>query len=284
LPQSFLLLNPGFEEGQVGWARYGGDFSVSNGSRHGGMLSGQLTSASNSTKWVYQTVVIDPLSGYEFSGWLKPQGAIRGAYLRISWYASLDGSGRALATDDSTARLSQAVNDFAFFTTGPVAPPPGARSARVRAMLGPYEGAFATLLMDDFAFLPTGPASALLKPKETAVDEDEEDAVEEPEPTPRPKATPAATRTPRPAQASVAAANETPVMARAVATRTRAPLALNSDGVETDDPRSGTDVVFVKDTNPPAEPVDHSFAIVLSASIVAAAILVGAWQVTKRKS
>ena len=104
-------MNPSFEEGQRGWAKYGGDFTISNGVRHTGAGSGQLTSATTSTKWVYQTVIIDPTSGYELSGYLRPQGDVKSAYLRISWYASFDGTGSALATDDSTVKLTSPTND-----------------------------------------------------------------------------------------------------------------------------------------------------------------------------
>jgi hypothetical protein len=251
---SFLLINPSFEEGQRGWTKYGGEFTISNGIRHTGALSGQLTSATTSTKWVYQTVLIDPNSGYELSGYLRPQGDVKTAYLRISWYASFDGTGNALATDDSTVKLTFATNDFVYLTTGPVPPPPFAHSARARALLGPNSGAFATLLMDDFAFVQTGPASALVKlPKATADD----DETEEPEPEPRPKSTPTATRTPRAPRATetpqpeTRTARETPeVVARISATRVRPLPRLNSDGVESDDEPQAREVLFLENERP----------------------------------
>jgi hypothetical protein len=244
------LINPSFEEGQRGWAKYGGEFTVSSAARHTGALSGQLTSATTSTKWVYQTVIIDPNSGYELSGYLRPQGDVKTAYLRISWYASLDGTGSALATDDSTVKLTFPTNDFVYLTTGPVAPPPFAHSARARALLGPNTGASATLLMDDFAFVQTGPAFALVKPSKVTAEDEE---TEEPEPVPRPKSTPTATRTPRAPgatetpQRQMATVRETPeVIARVATTRTRPLPRLNSDGVEASDEPQAREVIFLE--------------------------------------
>ena len=157
-------INPSFEEGQRGWAKYGGEFTISSGARHTGALVGQLTSATTSTKWVYQTVIIDPNSGYELSGYLRPQGDVKSAYLRISWYASFDGTGTALANDDSTFKLTFPANDFVFLTTGPVAPPPFAHSARARALLGPNGGRLRHALMDDFPSAERSGRSAPIKP------------------------------------------------------------------------------------------------------------------------
>jgi len=198
---------------------------------------------------VYQTVLVDPNSGYELSGYLRPQGDVKTAYLRISWYASFDGTGSALATDDSTVKLTFPASDFVYLTTGPVPPPPFAHSARARALLGPNSGAFATLLMDDFAFVQTGPASALVKPPKATAEEDE---TEEPEPTPRPKSTPTATRTPRAPRATEtpqleSATVETPeVIARISATRAKPLPRLNSDGVESDDEPQAREVLFLE--------------------------------------
>ena len=277
---SFLLINPSFEEGQRGWAKYGGEFTISSGTRHTGALSGQLTSATTSTKWVYQTVIIDPNSGYELSGYLMPQGNVKSAYLRISWYASFDGTGSALATDDSTVKLTFPANDFVFLTTGPVAPPPFAHSARARALLGPNSGAFATLLMDDFAFSQTGPASALVKLPKATVEDDE---TEDPEPTPRPRSTPTATRTPRAPSATetpqreAASGRETPeVIARIAATRTRPLPRLNSDGVETTEEPQAREVVFLENERQVVQQGSNwplAISILLGSGLVALAVV-----------
>jgi hypothetical protein len=242
-----MLINPGFEEGQKAWSKFGGEFTISNGTRRGGVLAAQLTSGTDSTKYLYQVVVIDPTSAYEFSGYLRPQGNVKSAYLRISWYASFDGSGAAIATDDSTLKLTGPTNEFVYLTTGPVAPPPFARSVRVKPMLGPVASAPAMLFMDDFAFVPAGPAAALLKQPTLDADEEMSDLGEEPEPTPRPRTTPQPTRTPRPAAVQVSEPKQTPdTTARGSTMRTRpqAP-SLNSDGVPTDEPEA-TEVIFLE--------------------------------------
>ena len=285
---SFLLINPSFEEGQRGWAKYGGDFTISSGMRHSGSLSGQLTSATTSTKWVYQTVVIDPTSGYELSGYLRPQGDVKSAYLRISWYGTFDGTGSALATDDSTAKLSTSSNDFVYFTTGPVAPPPLARSARVRALLGPNSTAFATLLMDDFAFVQTGPASALVKPAKVTAEEDE---AEEPEPTPRPKTTPTATRTPKAPRAGEAPEpRETPQVISRVSSASTKPKPVprvNSDGIETTEEPQAREVIFLENQPEPAvRVVDNRLAILVGffgATLIVCVTIAGAAIYLKRQ-
>jgi hypothetical protein len=137
---------------------------------------------------------------YNLSGYVSAQGAVGSAYLRVSWYPTLDGSGRAIATDDSTGRVTGANSDFAFLSTGPLAPPPGAYSARVRALLTPVSTSYAAMYVDDFSFTTAGPASAIA-PKSGASDDDT-DLPSEDEPAPRPKRTPTPTRTPRPPTAT----------------------------------------------------------------------------------
>ena len=72
--------------------------------RRSGGAAGRYLSESESTKWLYQIVAIDPALAYEFQGAAMTEGAVSEAYLRISWYGSGDGSGSAISTDDSTSR------------------------------------------------------------------------------------------------------------------------------------------------------------------------------------
>jgi hypothetical protein len=103
--------------------------------------------------------------------------------------------------------------------------------------------------MDDFAFVQTGPASALAKaPKASAAEDDE---TEEPEPTPRPKTTPTptVTRTPRtPRAGDTPEPRETAaVLSRVSATRTKPLPHVNSDGIETTEEPQAREVVFLQD-------------------------------------
>ena len=245
-PTSLQFVNGSFEEGLRGWYRYGGDLqTVSSPARSGG--AGALSSSTTSTKWAYQVVNIDPSLAYEFAGFLRSGGGIKSVYLRISWYDSLDGSGRALSTDDST-RLTNTGDTFAFVSTGGIAPPATARSARLRVMLSP-EGAGGTVVyLDDFSFVTT----VASRTANRTADPDEPAEAPVPTATPQQSDTPAPTRTPSSADetptTSASAANQTPRQSvtppRPSGRNTTSPspvaetLALRSDGTPAE-PTSG---------------------------------------------
>lgn len=154
-----VFVNGGFDQGLYGWHKYGGELSASNG-------AGVLSSGTASTKWAYQTVAVDPARYYEFAGSLRPDGGVASAFLRISWYASADGSGSALSTTDSIGDVSGPSGSYETVTTGPVQPPEDAHTARVRVMLAPVSDAPANLLMDNFSFGVTAAPTAT--PRATA--------------------------------------------------------------------------------------------------------------------
>jgi hypothetical protein len=167
------FINGGFEDGTSGWQKFGGEIRDVSGPRRGGSGAGAFTSSTTSTKWVYQTVRIDPAQVYEFQGYVLPGDGIAQTFLRISWYASADGSGTAIATDDSLARVSGASASFVHLTTGGRQPPPSARSARLRLMLAPADADSATVHLDDFSFGLAPPAAATPPPASTAVAADD---------------------------------------------------------------------------------------------------------------
>lgn len=157
-----LLVNGGFEVAQggqpVGWRKQGGVLTQASSPVHGGRFSGALTSASSSTKWAYQIVPVVGGAWYEFDAYVyQNDPRVQAALLRISWYASADGSGGALATVDSAAELAQPAPDFRYLTTGPVQAPPGVQSARARILLRPRSEASAVIYIDDASFRPTTP-------------------------------------------------------------------------------------------------------------------------------
>jgi hypothetical protein len=164
-----VFINGGFEDGIDGWSKFGGELSTSANQRLSGEAAGRLTSATQSTKWAYQPVRIDPARTYEFQGYVATDGDVSEAYLRIAWYTSDDASGSALSSIDSLSRLGSA-SGFAYLTTGPVAPPPDARSARLRVILAPASTSTATIFMDDFSFGTTTapPATRTPVPEPTA--------------------------------------------------------------------------------------------------------------------
>src|SRR3990172_12147460 len=85
---------------------------------------------------------------------LKDDGGVGEALLRISWYASSDGSGGQLSTADSQPLRADSPR-FVALDTGAVQAPLEARSARVRLLLRPLSGSPATVYFDDVSFQET---------------------------------------------------------------------------------------------------------------------------------
>lgn len=158
------LRNPGFEEVAdgvpVAWQKYGGEL-VTTARARSGERAGLLRSASDATKWAYQTVLVEGGAWYEFDAWvLSEDPAVERALLRVSWYASADGSGAALATADSTSALGEPGRAYRHLTTGPVQAPPEARSARPRILLAPAGAGPASIAIDDAGWRGTAPPTA----------------------------------------------------------------------------------------------------------------------------
>jgi hypothetical protein len=160
LPRTSLLSNGGFEVAEAGrpagWRTQGGVLGQVASPVHGGRFAAAFASASDSTKWAYQTVPAQALAWYELDGYVSHNDPrVEGALLRVSWYASADGSGSAISSADSTAELVDAAAGYRYLTTGPVQAPPGARSAKARVLLRPRSSAGAVIYIDDLAFWPT---------------------------------------------------------------------------------------------------------------------------------
>jgi hypothetical protein len=156
------LLNGGFEEvdssgGPAGWSKYGGTLVSDEGVVLSGARAARLDSATESTKWVYQTVLVQEGGAYAFEAWLRAGAGLNGAWLRVSWYASADGSGAAIGASDSTTQLDPGSTEWQRLTTGSVLAPPGAASAKLRAVLQPASSAPASLAVDDASFGPAAP-------------------------------------------------------------------------------------------------------------------------------
>jgi hypothetical protein len=154
-PAGGALANGGFEDGLSPWQKFGGELVLASSPVHGGSSAGSLVSATASTKWAYQVVTVDGGGIYLFDGYLLADSGVSEAYLRISWYASADGSGTALSNTDSTEGITGGADAFAYLTTEGVEAPLSARSARARVMLAPAGNARAVLYMDDLSFGPS---------------------------------------------------------------------------------------------------------------------------------
>lgn len=149
----------------AGWEKYGGTLSRANSPVHSGAYAARLQSDTDSTKWLYQTVAVTGGDWYAFDAWvLHDDDNVRSASLRVSWYASGDGSGRALASADSSAHLTSPAPEYRFLSTGSIAVPGDARSARLRILLAPVSATPASILVDDATFAPSAPSSAPLDP------------------------------------------------------------------------------------------------------------------------
>ena len=165
-PASFpSLVNGGFEELRgdgtpYGWHKVGGEMATTSSLHSGGGRAAALTSRTGSTKWLFQTISVRGGSHYRLRAMArKDDPAAREALLRVSWYASADGSGGQLSTADSQPLEADSPR-FAPLDTGAVQAPAEARSARVRLLLRPLSGSPATVYFDDVLFQRTGPPSA----------------------------------------------------------------------------------------------------------------------------
>ncbi len=159
------LLNGGFEDAidgvLIGWGKYGGTLRQTSTHQRSGSYAAALSSDTQSTKWAYQPVRVNPDRAYEFDGYiLLGDPAVDEVFLRISWYSSDDASGSAIATSDSTERLSGDDPSFRYLTTGAMLVPAGARSAKVRVVLVPVSSARATVYLDDMSLREVYPETA----------------------------------------------------------------------------------------------------------------------------
>ena len=173
VPATEGLRNGGFEEaGPDGlpsfWQKYGGELESTSTVHSEGQYAAALSSQTSSTKWAYQIVTVQGETAYVLSAQaLKDDPAVAAAYLRVSWYASPDASGQAIASADSTERLIDDSPEFRFLTTGAVIAPAEAASAKTRLMLDPAGEAPGTVYFDAVAFEQTVPPEPAPSPSAT---------------------------------------------------------------------------------------------------------------------
>ncbi len=152
-----MLANGDFEVVSAGkpayWEKFGGTM-VASGEAAGGTYAGCLESETSSTKWLYQVVQVDGGGWYEASASARVDGSGE-AVIRISWYASADGSGSQMDQAESNATSSAG---WEWLGTGSVQAPDDAQSARVRLVLRPLGNA--TACFDDAVFVPAAAAEA----------------------------------------------------------------------------------------------------------------------------
>lgn len=161
-----VLTNGGFEDLDsdglpYGWRKFGGQISSVVEPRLQGSHALLFASATTSTKWVYQTVSVEPGAYYQTSvSGLKNDPASESLFLRLSWYASDDGAGSAITSVDSVEALEANAPAFRTLSTGPVQAPAGARSVRVKLMLRPVSASPAAGYFDDVRLTRVPPPAA----------------------------------------------------------------------------------------------------------------------------
>ncbi|MGH2634525.1 MAG: lamin tail domain-containing protein, partial [Tepidiformaceae bacterium] len=157
-----MLADGDFEQDQggapAGWSKFGGTMGLT-GEAYDGDHAATLTSTTTSTKWLYQAVPVDGGEWYVATAVARIEGDGE-ASLRLSWYASADGSGSQLDEVDGDATTS---SEWTELSTGPVQAPSDANSVRVRLMLRPASSAEVTATFDNASL--TGAAA----PPPTAV-------------------------------------------------------------------------------------------------------------------
>jgi hypothetical protein len=157
------LRNAGFEDvdddgSPIGWRAYGGSLATTDVTARGGSHAARFESSTDATKWLYQAVSVSGGAGYAFGAWVGDDDEnVAAAFLRVSWYASEDASGAALATDDSNSRLTSPAREYRYLTTDGIVAPAEAHSARLRIMLAPKSAGHAVIFADDASFGPADP-------------------------------------------------------------------------------------------------------------------------------
>lgn len=162
-----LLANGDFEVVREGkpahWEKYGGTMLASGESARG-TFAACLESDTTSTKWLYQVAAVRAGAWYR-AGAIARVSAGGTASLRVSWYASADGSGSQLSQEQSEGTGSGTWSEL---STGPVRAPDEARSARVRLVFQP--GGPGSACFDDAEFTETGAAVATPTPSSTSTE------------------------------------------------------------------------------------------------------------------
>ena len=126
-----------------------------------GDLALQFVSRTKLTKWAYQVVTVEAGRTYEFTASSATGSATPQAFLRVSWYASADGTGSLITSQDSP-ETSSATAAFQHLSTGAIEAPADAQSGKLRLMLRPASAATAFAYFDSLSFakVPAAPGAS----------------------------------------------------------------------------------------------------------------------------
>ena len=162
-PRQFpTLTNGSFEDVRedgtpYAWRKVGGEIAATDTAHVDGDLALLFLSRTASTKWAYQVVTVEAGRAYEFAGFAAAGADTPQAFLRVSWYASADGTGSLIASQDSPA-TSSATAAFQHLSTNAIKAPADAHSAKLRLMLRPASAATAVAYFDSLSFGDTAAA------------------------------------------------------------------------------------------------------------------------------
>src|SRR5690606_34030852 len=109
----FVLTNDG---GPAGWSKYGGEMRATR-SAFRGASAVELSSATDTVRWVHQAVGVQPNSWYRVDVQARRQNGTGEVFIRVSWYASFDGSGSYIEQVDSPITTSPG---WTLLSTGPI--------------------------------------------------------------------------------------------------------------------------------------------------------------------
>jgi hypothetical protein len=224
-----LLSNGDFEAAVNGaplsWHEFGGGDLRASGPSYRGAFAARLGAAAGTT-WVHQAAGVSGGAWYVGRAWAAVESGSAETWVRLSWYASSDGSGPMLGQADGPVHSG----GWQLISTGPVLAPVEARSVRFRLMV--RSGGGAVVAFDDAELLATVA----------------------PPPTPTPGGAPA--RTAVPVRSPTGGGSAPPVPGTPVATAAHVTLRISE--VMADPEEGGRDGPFewVELVNTGTEPVD----------------------------
>lgn len=123
-----LLQNPGFEEGDSGWNKYGSTQLRIVDNTLNGTKAGALTSDKTGAKYIYQDFETFEGEEFQLSGWVFwNDSSIANAKLRVEWY---DSSSTRVGLDEVS--LVSKGSDWQYLMMS-IKAPPSSKTARVEA-------------------------------------------------------------------------------------------------------------------------------------------------------
>jgi len=170
--QTNLLTNNGFEdldnEGKlIDWKVKNSKIILSQSSdiKKSGQYAAKVETTANPTNYIFQVSEINSSNKYYAEAYgLKISGGA--VFLRVAWYATIDGGGSQISTVDSEEVISNSTA-FAHILTGTLTPPLSAKSAAVRLAIKPNADGSGVAFFDEVGFYQGESPYAQINPQES---------------------------------------------------------------------------------------------------------------------